>query len=209
MPWPATHILAAEAAYPQFFSHLDHKAFIVGTCFPDIRYPAHLEREITHIHWTSLSEMGRETGFRAGLLFHTYVDDLWNAYIRQFGDRLFAVIPHNRPTFHTIKSLQDLYLYNNLDNWDQIASFFDSIDPEELTYGAKEDLIQLWHKTLGHYLGKPPVEADLDMLAMSLPPEMMTEIRTLYPRYLEIPLLKEILLGFYLDFKTHLGSLPF
>lgn len=207
MPWPATHIITAEAAYPLFFRHLDHKAFIIGTCFPDIRYPARLEREITHIHQVSLVDAAKETAFRAGLLFHTYVDDHWNAYIRQFDDQLFTIIPHSKPTYHTIKSLQDLYLYNDLDCWDSIASFFGSIQPEELTYGADADLIRLWHDTLGHYLSKPPDESDLDMLAISLPPEMMAEIRILYPRYLEIALLKEILLGFYPDFITHLEGL--
>jgi hypothetical protein len=208
MPWPATHILTAEAAYPLYFHHLDHKSFILGTCFPDIRYPARLEREITHIHQVSLTAMGKETAFRAGLLFHTYVDDHWNAYIRQSSKQLFAIIPHNRPTFHTIKSLQDLYLYDKLAKWDLIASYFNSIDPEELTYGADEGLVQLWHDKLGHYLSKPPVEDDLDMLAMSLPPEMVTEIRSLFPRYLEIPLLKEILLGYYPVFLAHLEGLP-
>ena len=208
MPWPATHILTAEAAYPLFFHHLDHKAFIIGTCFPDIRYPAQLEREVTHIHQISLSDIGQESAFRAGLLFHTYVDDYWNAYFRQFSDRLFTIIPHNQPTFHTIKSLQDLYLYDQLDHWEQIASCFKTMDPEELTFGADKGLVRLWHDTLGHYLGKPPVEDDLDMLAMSLPTEMVAEIRSIYPRYREIPLLKEVLLGFYPAYLAHLAGLP-
>jgi hypothetical protein len=206
MPWPVTHILTAEAAYPRFFSHLDHKAFIIGTCFPDIRYPAGLDRKITHIHGVSPTKMAEETAFRAGLLYHTYVDDQWNAYIRRFEDRLFAVIPHNRPTFHTIKSLQDRYLYDKLDHWGKIASYFETIDPEELTYGADPDLIRLWHDTTGHYISKPPDESDLDMLAMSLPPDMVTEIRMRYSRYFEMPLLKEILLGFYPAFQMHLES---
>ncbi len=208
MPWPVTHILTAEAAYPLYFQHLDHKAFILGTCFPDIRYPAQLEREITHIHRVSLAKMAEESAFRAGLLYHTYVDDHWNAYIGQFADQLFTIIPHNRPSFHTIKSLQDRYLYNELDHWDQIAAYFETIELEELTYGAEPNLIRLWHETTGHYISKPPDESDLDMLAMSLPPEMVTEIRGLYSRFSAIPLLKDILVGFYPDFLVHLqGSL--
>jgi len=49
MPWPATHILIAEKVYDQYFSHLDRKDFLLGTSFPDIRYPAKLNRHQTHL----------------------------------------------------------------------------------------------------------------------------------------------------------------
>jgi hypothetical protein len=76
MPWPVTHILTAEIYYNGFFSHLDHKAFIIGTCFPDIRYPARLDRKSTHIKHLPLSDIQSQPAFRAGLLFHSYVDEM-------------------------------------------------------------------------------------------------------------------------------------
>jgi hypothetical protein len=148
--------------------------------------------------------MGGQSAFRAGLLFHTYVDDFWNGYVRQFEDELFAVIPHTRPAFHALKILQDIYLYTELSRWAEVTDWFDAILPEELTYGASEGLVRRWHAMLKGFLARPPEENDLTMLTLSLSEEMVAEIRTLLMDFQEIPLLEEILTGFYPKFKAHL-----
>ena len=207
MPWPATHVLVAETAYPLYFNHLDHQAFIIGTCYPDIRYPAQIDRDLTHIHDVSLEKMQTETAFRAGLLFHTYVDDYWNAYIAQFRARLFNIVPKHRPTFHTLKILQDRYLYDKLGHWESIVAELRTIVPEELTFGADEKVVADWHTMLQHYLSKPPQKSDLEMLSLTLPADMVEDIHEFYTSFQSVPFLNNLLVQFYPEIKTHLENI--
>ncbi|MEA3327199.1 MAG: hypothetical protein U9R53_07800, partial [Chloroflexota bacterium] len=146
MPWPATHILVAEKVYDQYFSHLDHKNFILGTSFPDIRYPAKLSRNQTHIHARSLQEIQSQNAFTAGVLFHNFVDNLWNAHINKDQASLFSAIPLNVPMLHTMKILQDVYIYEKLKDWPEIAQYFETILPEESLFGAGEKMVARWHE---------------------------------------------------------------
>lgn len=204
MPWPATHILTAETAYPAHFSHLKHADFVLGTVFPDIRYPARIDRDLTHIHEITLSEMGQESPFQAGLLFHTYVDDFWNQYIRNYANELFAIIPHTRPAFHALKILQDIYLYDQFDRWADVVGWLEMILDEELTFGASEELVRRWHEMLQSLLSKPPEDNDLSMLTLSLSVEMVEEIRTLLAQFRELDLVEKVLKGFYPIIKVNL-----
>jgi len=207
MPWPATHVLVAETAYPLYFNHLDHRSFIIGTCYPDIRYPAQIDRDLTHIHDVPIEEMQTQTAFRAGLLFHTYVDDFWNGYIAQYKGRLYDLVPKHRPTFHTLKILQDCYLYDQLDNWPQIATALEIILPEELTFGASKQAVRDWHAMIQHYLSKPPQKSDLEMLSRTLPADMVEDINTFYTSFQGIPFLDNLLVKFYPAIKAHLESI--
>jgi hypothetical protein len=197
MPWPATHILIAEKVFDRCFNHLNRKAFILGTCFPDIRYPAKIDRNKTHIKNIPLSTIQTQSAFRAGLLFHSYVDNLWNGFIRSYSEEVFSVVPHNRPMFHTMKILQDQLLYARFKEWPRVVTYFETILPEEKTFGAQETIIQCWHDMLSHYLSKPTNENDLEMLSLSLPPELVQTIRTYYQNYQSQPLLSQILTEFY------------
>ncbi len=197
MPWPVTHILIAEKYYQHRFKHLNHQRFIVGTCYPDIRYPAKIEREQTHLAGLPLCEIVRQTPFKAGLLFHCMVDGAWNHYIREYHQDLFEEIPHTRAMFHTMKILQDLYLYRKLDDWGRIANYFKMMFPEEFQYGASRPMVRRWHGMLVHYLKKPPNIDDLNMLNMSLPPDLVSEISIHFQKYRENPTLKDVMTGFY------------
>lgn len=202
MPWPATHILIAEKFYKQHFSHLDRQAFIIGTCFPDIRYPAKIKRQHTHLSDPPLSAIKTSTPFQAGMLFHSKVDTSWNHYIRAHKERLFSVIPHDRPMFHTMKILQDKYLYAKHEGWHEITVFFNTTLPEELEFGVSKALVKRWHGFLAHYLGKPPRIDDLQMLELSLPFDLVGDIRYYYQKYQENATLTRIMTGFYDQFET-------
>ena len=197
MPWPVTHVLTAEIFYDGFFSHLDHKEFIIGTCFPDIRYPARLDRKSTHIKHLSLSDIQSQSPFRAGLLFHSYVDEMWNTLVLHKNAQIFNEIPHDKPMIHTMKVLQDKCLYYRLEDWSRIADYFKVTLPEERTFGASEGMIQRWHDILANYLRKPPNIDDLDMLSISLIPEMIEKIREYYLDYQDNQRLNQVLSDFY------------
>jgi len=197
MPWPATHILIAEKFFDQHFSHLDRQAFMIGTCFPDIRYPANINRELTHFKHIPLSQIKSQSAFTAGLYFHTMVDSMWNAHVKDHRDGLFSEVPHHLPMIHTMKILQDKVLYPKLNDWQRIAAYFESTLPEEATFGASPEMVQRWHSMLAFYLSKPPTIDDLNMLTISLPPEMIKQIRACYLAFQENHTLTSIMAGFY------------
>jgi hypothetical protein len=197
MPWPATHILIAEQVYSTYFSHLEKAAFILGTSFPDIRYLAKIDRNLTHINHLPLEEIQDQTPFTAGLYFHSLTDAAWNAYIRKHGERLFTLVPHNRAMFHTLKILQDKYLYPQFEGWTQVSALFTDILPEERLFGIPEDLLQGWHAALAAYLAKPPRFEDLTMLQLTLPAPLVREISTYYRAYGLNPDLQEIMTHFF------------
>ena len=197
MPWPVTHILTAENYYDSFFSHLNHEKFIIGTCFPDIRYPARLSRKNTHFKNLSLPEIQSKPAFQAGLFFHSYVDEMWNGFVLQKNAQIFSEIPADKTMIHTIKVLQDKFLYETGSNWSQVANYFTSIYPEEKDFGAGEKMVKQWHQMLAYYLSKPPNFNDLQMLNVSLAPDMVDKIGEYYQEYKDHQHLKSILLDFH------------
>mgnify|MGYP001052503995 CR=1 FL=1 len=197
MPWPATHILIAEKVYDQYFSHLDRKDFLLGTSFPDIRYPAKLNRHQTHLPNRSFQEIQSQNAFTAGMMFHSFVDKLWNVYIDKDRPSLLSAFPWNIPMLHTMKVLQDVFLYDRYKEWLKIAQYFSTILPEESHFGAGGQMIVRWHDVLAYYLSKPPTIDDLEMLHISLPSEVIEEIRRYYLAYQENAALKSSMTGFY------------
>ncbi len=207
MPWPVTHILVAEKFWDSFFSHHDRSAFLIGTCFPDIRYPAQINRELTHFPDTHIADIDSRPSFQAGMHFHSLTDVLWNTYIRDRQTAIFAIVPHNRAMFHTLKILQDRYLYPKGNGWKQVASFFNAVLPEEQGFGIGSDMLNQWHQALAHYLSKPPTIKDIDMLSISLPDEMVSKIRTYYQTYEGHDQLRSILADFYSAIDTYLDKI--
>jgi hypothetical protein len=197
MPWPVTHILAAEIFYDAYFSHLDHQKFIVGTCFPDIRYPAGLSRKTTHSKHLALFGIQSKPSFSSGLLFHSYVDEIWNSFVLHQNAQIFEEIPETQAMIHAMKVIQDKLLYDKLEDWTKIAAYFEAIFPEELTYGVNEKMVQQWHALLGHYLSKPPKFKDLEMLSISLSPELVHHIEDNFLAYQENRGLTQVLSDFY------------
>ncbi len=206
MPWPATHILIAEKVFDTLFSHLDKKAFIIGTCFPDIRYPARIERGQTHLKNLSLTTIQAQPAFQAGLSFHSMVDGVWNGYVQAFSDTLFSVVPHDRAMLHVLKVLQDKYLYPMYGRWEQVTAYFETVLPEERSFGIDDVMLHRWHEMLAYYLQNPPSKDDLQMLSISLPGELVKKICHYYQEYENHPTLQPIMTGFYTDFESLLNK---
>ena len=197
MPWPVTHILIAEKTFETHFHHLNRTAFILGTCFPDIRYPAQVERERTHFNHITLEGIKAKPAFNAGMHFHSLTDTAWNSYVHQHRVRLFSAIPHNSAVLHTLKILQDKYLYHMYQNWGKITVMFETILAEEYDFGIPEVVLGGWHTLLAEYLSKSPAYDDLQMLNLTLPKDLVEDIRRYYLAYQDHPIVQEIMIGFY------------
>lgn len=201
MPWPVTHILVTEKVYQRYFSQHDPTALTVGTCFPDIRYPAGLDREVTHLPPLALFDRPGANAFEVGMLFHNLVDNLWMDYIQEHAVQLFKMVPHSRATFHVLKIVQDQYLYPMFSRWPEVVDRLAVVLPEELTFGASQDAVLTWHSVLSDYLSSAPTQSDLRMLDDTLPPEVTRSIGVGYETLIAArdPRLQDILIRFYDD----------
>src|SRR5438132_13939173 len=103
MAAPIAHIfLAVQMLAGPFHGLFDEKEFIVGTSFPDIRYLKVVSREETHFSHVTLEDIVQETdSFKAGMLFHSFVDEQREAYIIAHG--FYGKIPSFRFTTQSLK----------------------------------------------------------------------------------------------------------
>ena len=181
---------------------MDHQTFIIGSCFPDIRYPAKIEREMTHRNNVAFSELSEKSPFESGMACHSIVDAAWNQYVHFHQEKIFSIVPHDRPMFHTMKILQDTFLYSLNSDWQKIADFFSTILPEQEKYGVNKLMLKRWHAMLSQYLEKPPEFKDLQMLRLSLPEKLVKEIEAYYLQYQNDHDLRQIMTVFYTSFDT-------
>lgn len=163
-----THVVLAVKVLSLLPPSIDHKAFIVGTCFPDIRYMAGIPRERTHIRPVSWQRVCSEpSSFRAGMMFHNLVDEIrMHEFEIQFYDRhashlytpLYIML---FPLF--MKFAEDRLLYAKVHNWHEIASYFDTIYPEERLICLDERMIRRWHYALAEYFVQEPTLKSIDL----------------------------------------------
>jgi hypothetical protein len=81
MPGVITHLACAEK-YLRQNPRRDFKKFILGTIFPDIRYFAKVDRDLTHKKFKPALNLSRLDSFKAGWKFHIYIDSQWNKIVR-------------------------------------------------------------------------------------------------------------------------------
>lgn len=76
-----THVVFAQKVFERFFSDKDKLEFFIGTLFPDIRHLGVIARERTHFHNLTIEEIQRKSSFMAGVMFHSLLDEVREAYI--------------------------------------------------------------------------------------------------------------------------------
>ncbi len=81
MPGFITHIAFANR-YLKNNPQRDFKKFILGTAFPDIRYFAKIDRNLTHKKFKPELNLSRFDSFKAGWKLHIYLDYQWNKLVK-------------------------------------------------------------------------------------------------------------------------------
>jgi len=81
MPGSITHLAYAER-YLRKNPTRDLKKFILGTIFPDIRYIARIERDLTHKKFRPNLNLSALDSFKAGWKLHIYLDSQWNKIVK-------------------------------------------------------------------------------------------------------------------------------
>lgn len=153
MAAPIAHIyLALQILAGPLNGQFNEKEFLIGTSFPDIRYLKLIERANTHFHKVTIEDIKKEKdSFKAGMLFHSFVDEKREEYIEQNG--IYERLPKFRFTTQSLKFAEDKILRSLFD----IAKYkahFDKILPQEKNFKISDENISRWHDFLKGYFSK-------------------------------------------------------
>jgi len=81
MPGIITHLAYANR-YLKRNPQWDFKKFILGAIFPDVRYFAKVEKNLTHRKFKPELNLARLDDFSAGWKLHIYLDHQWNKFVK-------------------------------------------------------------------------------------------------------------------------------
>ena len=149
MAAPLGHIYLALQLLNRPFNGVNPQDFLIGTSFPDIRYPAQLPRNATHTQPVNLQLIFAEKdAFKQGMLFHSFVDQEREFYMKEHQiERLLPSLPHQNGI---LKGLEDQLLYPKI-NDKTFIRFFDEIIFQEIEIVENKKIIKDWHTQLQNY----------------------------------------------------------
>ncbi len=212
MAAPITHIILALKIFTLLPATIDKKAFIVGTCFPDIRYIAKIDRKKTHIEPVCWQDVKNEpSSFRAGLLFHNLVDNLRIKHFEPFfwdRTKLSQYSPSYIKLYPLImKFAEDSILYPKSNQWHEIVTYFDTIYEEERAFSIPEAIILSWHNYIKNYLKQAPTLTTINAFCtpksnMMLNTHEDIDVANTYNGFLNNQDFKNKLINFYDTFET-------
>ena len=154
MAAPITHIVLANKVFDEQFSGFSRKKFFIGTSFPDIRYLKVIKREETHFPDVSIEDVKAEESFRAGMRFHSLVDNLRERYMQSNG--AYDLIQGSKYKAESLKLFEDELLYDEIRDWSEVISFMNELVDEERMFPVDEEDLVKWHKTLREYFSSKP-----------------------------------------------------
>jgi|SRR5579859_968144 len=162
MAAPIAHIfLAVHMLAGPLHNLFDEKEFIRGTSFPDIRYLKCVERAQTHFENVTLDDVKKEkNSFKAGMLFHSFVDEQREKYIVEH--KIYDKLPQFRFTTQALKFAEDKLLMS-LFNIQKYKSYFDGLIDAERAYNISDEHIKMWHTFLQKYFNGSLSTHDLMM----------------------------------------------
>jgi|SRR5581483_6677611 len=150
MAAPIAHIfLAVQMLAGLFYGLFDEKEFIIGTSFPDIRYLKVISREETHATNITLHDIMQEKdSFKAGMLFHAFVDEQREKYIVEQG--FYEKLSDFKFVTQSLKFAEDEILRSLFDAAAYCA-YFNIILKQEKAYNIAVKDIKRWHMFLKEY----------------------------------------------------------
>lgn len=202
MAAPATHIILADKVFEKYFQDKTKSEFYIGTSFPDIRYLGVIDREKTHFSDLNINTLTSLPAFESGLKFHSLVDEVREKFMRSHN--VYSLVPESRYVTQALKFFEDKILYEERNNWDEIASFFKMATNEELSFGVKAADIDKWHRFLHTYFATKPIDQNIYEFVATInkPKDMAEEIVRLTKMMEDNERLKEMILDFYSHFEN-------
>ncbi len=162
MAAPIAHIfLAVQMLLGPFKGLFNEIEFIIGTSFPDIRYLKVVERTETHFFNVTLYDILQEKdSFKAGMMFHSFVDEQREAYIVKHN--FYEIIPNFRFRTQALKFAEDEILKGMFDI-SRYSVYFNEILDQEKSWNIDEIHIKNWHLFLKEYFNGAYSGKDLMM----------------------------------------------
>jgi len=150
------HIIYAEKYFKKYPSKINRDEFILGCVFPDIRrIDENVKRKMTHRAFDPL-DLNFEglTSFQAGWKFHLYCDmkreEILNKY--KFYELEYTADFWHHPS----KMLEDELIYDEYENWEKLAHYFNSAPHIEAGIGVSQETFSLWYAILAKYVESKP-----------------------------------------------------
>lgn len=202
MAAPMTHIILTEKVFEKYFLKMNKKDFVVGTSFPDIRSLGVIERSKTHLPDHSLQDIWASDSFMAGVRFHALVDAVRERYMGENG--IYALFPGSLYLTQTVKRFEDEVLKSRINNWEEIAGYFDSVYEDERRFGIDEKDIIRWHQLIARYCNSSldAEETTKRFVAdIGMPEIMYEEMKKTMGEVTDEKKAREIVEGFYEKFE--------
>lgn len=154
MAVPITHIVLTEKIFDKFFKDKIRKDFFIGTLFPDIRYLKVINKDKTHFDSLSVTDIGNDESFSAGIKFHSILDHAREKFIVE--NDTYSLCPESKYIKQSLKILEDEIFYQHVRNWDVYAEYLNEILQVERDYGIAEKDLKKWHSLLQQYFQQQP-----------------------------------------------------
>ncbi len=166
MPTPISHIVLTERIYKKFFKNEDRLQFYIGTCFSDIDKVAKIKKKQTHIYPLYLEDINEDDSpFQKGFKIHSLMDIVRNRYV--LVKKVYKLLPETKYKKHAFKILEEVFLYNEIEDWNEYILFLDNILIEEINFNKNDlnqETILNWHKTLQKYFKQKPNKESVEEL---------------------------------------------
>ena len=136
MAAPITHIALTEKIFDKFLKDKLSQDFFIGTSFPDIRYLKVIDKDKTHYNNLSVSDLGNDDSFSAGVKFHSIIDHAREKYIVE--NDTYSLCPDSKYITQSLKILEDEVFYQHVKDWTIYIEYLNEILQAEKNYGVAE-----------------------------------------------------------------------
>ncbi len=202
-----THIVFSHKLFDTLLAGKDHKQFILGTSFPDIRHLGVIERSATHVENPSLDMVQSESdSFKSGMQYHALIDHVRSDYVRASG--VLEQLPVAPLTQHALKLHEDIWIYQKVRDWGLYHDYFNEIIPEERRFHIPEAKLLEWHAIIQEATHQQPTEETMRSLLAKLgfTPEHIEEVKQTMEKVRVLPKLEDYLNELYVDLETMLTN---
>lgn len=128
--------------------------FVIGTVFPDIRYLAQIDRDLTHIYDTSEDKIPKDNSFKAGHYVHCLVDEKREEFLDS--QDVYELLNATRLTGVALKFVEDEVVYDLFNQWQELQVTFDKVHDDQLILGIKHEDAKKWHGLIKQYISHIP-----------------------------------------------------
>ncbi len=206
---PVMHVALGQrwlAIYAPQYTEEEKKLFLLGTVFPDIRYLGVIKRSQSHFDGVTLEKVAQTTSpFQRGVLFHSFVDEYRDKYVRQKGiEKKIKEVPRSlQGTF--LKLIEDQIIHEKND-WAQFRLYLATIPEDEKAYGIDAQSLTQWHTGLTFYFSTLPsfilTQVSLfDKGILTLEAQTVKEWSLLLPKYASDPVMTKYVADMFASFE--------